>query len=127
MDFNDTDENDTQPVIPDAGIIRQSDGTFTVIKFGLEGNKLTAYTTEISQDELVQLDEVQQIDEYSILFVKINYEFHYDEDTGVMELELSRMVTLSDSNSNMPITAQELIDNSPEDLIPVYLDVIQSI
>ncbi len=127
MDFNEHNENEDEQVIPDAGIIKQSNGEFSLIRFMLEDNELAAYTAEISQDELADFDDIQQIDEFSILFVKIHYEFHYDDDNGVMEMQLSRLITLSDSELEIPVTAQEVLENSPESLIPIYLDVVRSI
>lgn len=129
------DENqyNSDVVIPDAGIVKCIDGTFSVVKFVIETDmdtmteELAIYTTQISTDELASIDAVNELDECSILFVKINYEFEFDEESGIMEMQLSRLVTLTDGENGDAVTAAEVIENQPEDLIPVYLDVIKSI
>jgi hypothetical protein len=130
-EFNDN-EQETKTVIPDAGIIKCEDGSFSVIKFVLEQDDsgedvLAAYTTEISADDLKGIDAVETLDIYSILFVKISYEFQFDEESGMMEMQLSNLVQLSDATTDIPVTAQEVIETAPEDLIPVYLDVLHSL
>lgn len=125
-------ERETKAVVPDAGIIKCEDGSFSIIKFVLEKNylgedSLSVYTSEISADELNDNDVIDTLDIYSILFIKISYEFQFDDESGVMEMQLSNLVQLSDYVTNVPVTTQEVIETSPEDLIPVYLDVLDSL
>lgn len=125
MDFENNDQFEEQ-VMPDAGIIKKSDDTFCVIKFVIEDNDLVVYSTELSKEDLSDIPAIDELDEYSILFVKIKYEFEFDEASGILEMQLSRLVTLSDANGEL-VTAEQVIENAPEDLIPVYLDVIKSL
>jgi len=132
QDFNENLESE-EIVMPDAGIVKFTDGTCWLIKFTLEsnpdsgGDELVAYTSEISKDDLANIEAVGDLDEHSILFVKIRYEFQFDEDSGVMEMQLSRVVALTDAMTDEPVTSQAVIETSPSDLIPIYLDVLKSL
>lgn len=129
----DENQENNEKIIPDAGIVKCLDGKYCIVKFVIEtnedtmGEELVAYTTEISAEDLSNVEAVDELDEYSILFVKINYEFQFDEDSGVMEMNLSRIVTLTDAETNNLVIAQEVIEKAPEDLVPVYLNLIQSL
>jgi len=123
---------ENKSVIPNAAIYKKSDDNYGLVKFKIEddiinGNSsLVVYSTTISTDSFADVDAVDGLDLYSVLFTYISYELDLDEESGLMEMQLCSEVTLASTDNDELVLSEEIIDESPEDLIPIYLDVIKS-
>ena len=126
--FEDIYENyDNSPsVIPDAAIIKFRDDTYHCFKFVHEDGKMIGFESEIDKNALMENDALAALDYNQLAFVKIAYEFEYDEEQGVMELELGECITLAGLNDEF-VYIEDLYREKPEDLISLYINLLNNI
>lgn len=127
-------KEDNKHVIPNAAIYKKEDGLYGVVRFSIEDDAITGDTNltissaTIQSDTINDIDHVKHLDLDSVLFTYISYEFDLDEENGLMEMQLCSEVSLAyeDGEEKENVIAENIINENPEDLIPVYLNVIKS-
>ena len=122
--FDDT-SFDGNVVIPNAAIIKFRDGTYHCIKFSQEDTKMIGHETEITTDGVWDTSSLSDLNYDQIAFVKIMYEFDYDAEQGIMEMELCESLTLTDINDEF-VYIEDIYKNKPEDIIAIYIDLLDN-
>lgn len=119
------DESEYVSVKPDAAIIKFRDGSYHCIRFEHKDEKVVGYETEIDANDAWDNEELNNLDFNQIAFVKISYEFEYDEEQGVLELQLGECVTLTDIHDEY-VYIEDIVKNNPEDIISIYISIIEN-
>lgn len=122
-EYENNNEFSTIRVMPNAAVIKHRDDTFHIIKFIDKNEVVQLFESELDSAGLQDSELMNELTHSQIVFVKIKFEFDYDEDQGVMEFELCESLTLTGLNDET-IYVQDIIQESPEDIVSLYLDII---
>jgi hypothetical protein len=117
-------ESNFEPTVkPDATVIKFRDGSYHCIRFEIKDDNVVGYETEIDVDGVWENETLATLDYNQIAFVKINYEFEYDENQGVLEMQMGECVTLTDLDDEF-VYLEDIYNNDPKDIISIYIGII---
>ena len=121
------DESNFDPSIkPDAAVIKFRDDSYHCIRFEMKDSNVVGYETEIDADGVWENETLAALGYNQIAFVKINYEFEFDEDQGVLEMQMGECVTLTDLNDEF-VYLEDIYNNDPKDIISIYIGIIDDV